>query len=355
MVDISHESLIRQWPRLEAWVREEADSRDVYARLANAADRWGRGEAALLQDPDLQIAAQWWTDNEPNQAWADRYDPAFEPAARYLDRSRRAARRRRARAVAGVVSLAVLAVAATLLAAWAIHQRDVATTAREEALRQRRTAVSRQLAASSVEAGAASRSVSVLTAIEAVRATEQDGVRLPVAEEALRQAMKDPVAVQLLSGPAERGRVSPVSTAFSPDGSLLATGSDDGTVRMWSVASPGAEPRVLGQQEAAITALAFSADGRWLATGASDKTVRLWDLAEPDASYRDLPGHEDGITALAFSPDGKWLATASLDERRDPLERRRRPRRAAAARRAQGLRAEPGLQPRRDRARDRRR
>ena len=68
VVDISHESLIRQWPRLRAWVREEADSRDVYRRLADAADRWERGEAALLRDPDLQIVAKWWTENQPNQA-----------------------------------------------------------------------------------------------------------------------------------------------------------------------------------------------------------------------------------------------------------------------------------------------
>ncbi len=48
VVDISHESLIRQWPRLQAWVREEADSRDQYRRLANAAEPvgTGRGRAA---------------------------------------------------------------------------------------------------------------------------------------------------------------------------------------------------------------------------------------------------------------------------------------------------------------------
>ena len=62
VVDISHESLIRQWPRLKSWVREEAESREVYRRLADAADRWRRGEAALLRDPDLQIASQWWKD-----------------------------------------------------------------------------------------------------------------------------------------------------------------------------------------------------------------------------------------------------------------------------------------------------
>ena len=126
VVDISHESLIRQWPRLKAWVSEEAESREVYRRLADAADRWGRGEAALLRDPDLQIASQWWKDTQPNQAWAGRYDPAFEPAARYLDRSRKAARRRRVGVVAGMAALAILAVVAVLLALSADHQRNQA-------------------------------------------------------------------------------------------------------------------------------------------------------------------------------------------------------------------------------------
>ena len=121
---------------------EEAESREVYRRLADAADRWGRGQAALLRDPDLQIASQWWKDTQPNQAWAGRYDPAFEPAARYLDRSRKAARRRRVGVVAGMAALAILAVVAVLLALSADHQRN-------QADQQKRIGVARQLAAAS--------------------------------------------------------------------------------------------------------------------------------------------------------------------------------------------------------------
>ena len=313
IVDISHESLIRQWPRLNVWASQEAESRDVYIRLANAANRWEHGEAALLRDPDLQIASRWWTETQPNEAWAERYHPGFDTAARYLDDSRTAARRRRVAAVAGVTGLAVLALVTALLAGWANHQRDLQRRATVEAERQRRTAVARQLATSSADAGAPARSRSVLAAVEAVQATHQDGVRLPVAEEALRRALQGPLGVRVPSGASPNDQVPPFETAFSPDGALLATGDGEGVVRLWGVATPDADPRELDDQASATTALAFSADGRRLAAGGTDGTAGVWDLSDPATPYRDLPGHDDLITSLAFSPDGRRLVTASTD------------------------------------------
>ncbi|MCJ1469558.1 hypothetical protein MMC07_008192 [Pseudocyphellaria aurata] len=113
---------------------------------------------------------------------------------------------------------------------------------------------------------------------------------------------------------------------FSPDGSTIASGSSDMTVRLWD-ASTGAprqypdtkEPLVLKGHVDSITSLAFSPDGNTIASGSYDKTVRLWD-ASTGAPRRhadtrkplEYRGHGHKVTYIAFSPDGKTIVSGSL-------------------------------------------
>ena len=96
--------------------------------------------------------------------------------------------------------------------------------------------------------------------------------------------------------------------SFSPDGSRLASGSGDKTLKLWDVAT-GVPIATLEGHTHSITSLSFSPNGSRLASGSYDNTVRLWG----DAPIATLKGHSDFITSLSFSPDSSRLASGSDD------------------------------------------
>lgn len=84
VIDISHESLIRQWERLRTWVEEEAESRATYLRLVEDARLHRVGQRDPWGELDLTCARQWQEREEPNAAWAERYGPGFEDVDTFL-------------------------------------------------------------------------------------------------------------------------------------------------------------------------------------------------------------------------------------------------------------------------------
>lgn len=86
LLDIGHESLIRQWRTLGEWVEREARSAAQYQRLKVTAQLWQRGEEALLRNPGLERALEWRAQERPGAAWAHRYGSAqeFDAAMQFL-------------------------------------------------------------------------------------------------------------------------------------------------------------------------------------------------------------------------------------------------------------------------------
>jgi WD40 repeat protein len=110
-----------------------------------------------------------------------------------------------------------------------------------------------------------------------------------------------------------RGHAGPITAvAFAPDGQSLFSGSWDGTLKVWNVA-PGSESNILTHSKGEISSLAFSPDGRTLAVADNwDNAVKLGDVASRKLLHR-LTGHALPVFRVAYAPDGRTLASAAFD------------------------------------------
>ena len=106
-------------------------------------------------------------------------------------------------------------------------------------------------------------------------------------------------------------RIHVLSTAFSPDGEILAGGSARGTLRLWN-ATTGGIRTTLRRHTDSVTSIAFSPDGGLLATASADGTVRLWHPGTGELQAT-LSGHTGSVLSVDFSRASGFLASASID------------------------------------------
>jgi len=346
LIDISHESLIRQWDSLSKWFDEEAEYGAQWSRLIGAEQRHSEGREGLPGGLTLANMAAWWDREQPNEAWALGHGGNYDRVAAFLARSReaeaeaaaeekeRAARerrglRRRAAIYAGCALIAVAAAGYGLYNAnVAEEQKLIAEQAAREAEEQKLIAVAAAKAAneslmrtlasqSQLELNQGRTSNAMKLALAAwPRLGETDAPQLRATADSLSRAM--PAYLEKVWGTQR----DCLAGAFSPDGTRIAKAMWDNTVRIWNMETGKQESVLIGHQ-GPVNHLAFSLDGKRIATSSGyferdeglegDKTARVWD-AETGEQLAVLRGHEGSVSTVAFSPDGRRVLTSSLDD-----------------------------------------
>jgi len=102
------------------------------------------------------------------------------------------------------------------------------------------------------------------------------------------------------------------SVDWSPNGSLIASGSQDKTIKIWNTTT-GINLKTFTGHISEIWAVAWSPDGKKIASGSVDRTIKIWDIVT-GTNLNTLTGHNDYVASVAWSPDGSKIVSGSWDK-----------------------------------------
>jgi WD40 repeat protein/class 3 adenylate cyclase len=318
-VEIAHEALIREWPRLRGWIDDDRERLRSLRSLTRAADLWtaaGRDPGELYRGGRL--------------AAADRLDEdELTPIEReFLVASREAAERAQEELRARVIEqarvnrrLRALLVGAISLLAMAVAGGSVAFLQRQRADREARAAraanrvaseqLARGLAASAVDLRDSNPFLSTVLATESIARFEPALAEARAALVESRMALAGRKLVPY-GDPIPVGDA--LTTAVRPAGDLAATGNRDGTADLWDLATRERLAQLRGPS-AGIQSLAFTADGRWIVAGAADHRVWRWPIPQrPDGAMLAGTGLADLgaiVWSVAPAPTGTMIAAST--------------------------------------------
>ena len=305
-VEVAHEAVLREWPRLSTWIDEEAQGRRLHHHLARASREWeraGRDAAELYRGPRLAAALDWAAAHEPELSDVER---AFVDAGRDAsERETRRVRRTNRRLRVLLASVAVLLAVAAAGGVYALAQRGDARDAAGRAEASAEAGLAQRLGAQALVEEDLDRSLLLARQAVAIADTPQTRGYL------LAALRRSPAVLGIMHG--TEGSYLRV-VAVSPDGRTLAVGGlglglaffDAARFEQIGAALPLGDEMYSGLPY--VDAVAYSPDGATLAYGGDDYLHLM------DTRTREILADVYSLApvSMAFTPDGKLLVYLEL-------------------------------------------
>lgn len=308
LIDISHESLIRQWSKLNEWADEESESSKVFLRLTESAELYNRKKGNLLSGTELQQVVQWHNSFRPNKVWANRYNPDFDISILYLKQSKTQWRiekelkeKERYRKLRNLRLLFALAVAVVIVICFLAYLNYINNIKTHNQL-------ARNYWSNSQTARAENNALQALHySAEAIGISRNEDLTKGLLIDIQSYLPYMTLDYILLHDDAV------YSGVFSPDESMLLTAGYDSTARLWDLSS-GKQTGFSMKHQGAVKTAVFSPDGKLVLTASDDGTARLWDAATGKQRGPSLD-HGSNVNSAVFNPQGTLVLTAGNDNK----------------------------------------
>ncbi len=304
-VEVTHEALISHWERLQEWLEENRSNLQLRENITEAAREWEGHEkeesylvhrGGRLEDAEVLLKQPQFLNRREED-----YVTACVELRDRLEKAKEARRRREIRTAWGIASGALFFLFVTTglgLMAW--NQKRAAQIGQIKAL----TELSKASLLTNEQLTALIASVKAAKKLKRVRGTDKK--LKETVEIALRDAVYNIQERNYLEGHSDKI----YSVSFSPDNKIIASASQDGTVKVW-----GEEGKLLEtlKHKKPVRRISFSPDGKLIASASEDRTVQLWKL---DGSLEKTLQHSVPILAVTFSPKNcpeKLIASSGTD------------------------------------------